>query len=79
MAETIDVKVVAVKDDDSRLNFNFVSENRGESWGLGPLKSSTPIPAQLAVGDRLRATGDWVRDPSGATVFFFATHIAKLK
>lgn len=73
MDEKLLVTVCAVNDQDSRLNFNFVTESLPENWCLGPLKNTgaqSPF-----VGQRLSVTGRWEHDASGSRGFFFANAV----
>jgi hypothetical protein len=68
--EKLLVTVCAVNDEDSRLNFNFVTESLPESWCLGPLKNTGA--KSPSVGQRLSVIGRWVQDASGSRMLFFA-------
>ena len=75
MDVALEVTVVAVQRNDTRVNFNFVTADRGEIWCLGSLNSAIPSSLEVKVDDRLRMLGECVTDSSGSRVFFFARHI----
>jgi hypothetical protein len=68
--EQIFATVVAVKEGDRRLNFNFSSAGFVEAWCLGSLKIDPSI--HLNVGDKVKIIGYWTKDFYGRNVAFFA-------
>jgi hypothetical protein len=68
------VRVVAVKEGDTCLNFNFVPNGSiDESWCLGSLKIDPSI--HLRVNDEVILVGEWQSDFYGRRVNFFAEHV----
>ncbi|MGD0745599.1 MAG: hypothetical protein ABSA45_10630 [Verrucomicrobiota bacterium] len=74
--EQIFATVVAVKDEDRRLNFNFSSDGIAEAWCLGSLNIATSI--RLKAGDKIYLVGYWTKDFYGHNVAFFAEHLEKV-
>jgi hypothetical protein len=73
MNTTIRGTVVAVKEGDKRLNFNFVTEDSGEQWCIGSLKCEMAI--SIKVGDTVILEGEWTRDFYGRRCCFFAEDV----
>jgi hypothetical protein len=73
MNKSLKVTVCAVKDDDDRLNFNFVGDSIPDSWCVGPSKSSDI--SSPTIGQDITIHGHWVNDASSTRVFFHATHV----
>jgi hypothetical protein len=58
--EQIFAIVVAVKENEKRLNFNFRSGEIFEAWCLGSLNVNQSI--RLKVGDKVNLVGYWTKD-----------------